>query len=86
MQYTDEMKNRLKRVEGQVRGVQKMMEESKDCKDVVYQMSAARTALDRAMAYIVAENLEECIREQIETGGDTSEYVQEAIELLGKSR
>ncbi|MFZ4452449.1 metal-sensitive transcriptional regulator [Salibacterium aidingense] len=86
MEYTAEMKNRLKRVEGQVRGVQKMMEESKDCKDVVYQISAARTALDRAMAYIVAENLEECIREQIEQGGDTSEYVQEAIELLGKSR
>ncbi|SFM12001.1 metal-sensitive transcriptional regulator [Salibacterium qingdaonense] len=86
MEYTAEMKNRLKRVEGQVRGVQKMMDESKDCKEVVYQMSAARTALDRAMAQIVAENLEECIREQMEEGGDTSQYVQEAIELLGKSR
>ncbi|SFP91063.1 metal-sensitive transcriptional regulator [Salibacterium halotolerans] len=86
MEYSEEMKNRLKRAEGQIRGVQKMMDESKDCKDVVYQMSAARTALDRAMANIVAENLEECIREQIENGGDTSEYVQEAIELLSKSR
>ncbi|MFD2707241.1 metal-sensitive transcriptional regulator [Salibacterium lacus] len=86
MEYTAEMKNRLKRVEGQVRGVQKMMDESKDCKEVVYQMSAARTALDRAMAQIVAENLEECIREQMKEGGDTSQYVQEAIELLGKSR
>ncbi|MDQ0297606.1 DNA-binding FrmR family transcriptional regulator [Salibacterium salarium] len=86
MEYTTEMKNRLKRVEGQVRGVQKMMNEDKDCKDVVYQLSAARSAIDRAMAYIVAENLEECIREQMENGGDTSQYVQEAIELLGKSR
>lgn len=86
MDYSTEMKNRLKRVEGQVRGVQRMMNEEKDCKDVVYQLSAARSAIDRAISFIVAENLEQCIRDQIEKGEDTTEFVQEAIQLLGKSK
>ncbi|RKD75294.1 MULTISPECIES: metal-sensitive transcriptional regulator [Sinobaca] len=86
MDYSTEMKNRLKRVEGQVRGVQRMMNEEKDCKDVVYQLSAARSAIDRAISFIVAENLEQCIRDQIEKGEDTADFVQEAIQLLGKSK
>lgn len=54
MQYTDDMKNRLKRVEGQVRGVLKMMEEEKECREIVSQLSAVRNAVDKAIAYIVA--------------------------------
>lgn len=86
MDFTPEMKNRLKRVEGQVRGVLKMMEAEKECKDVISQLSAARSAIDRAIAFIVAQNLEQCVREQSEKGEDSSQVVQEAIELLVKSR
>lgn len=86
MDFTPEMKNRLKRVEGQVRGVLKMMEAGKECKDVISQLSAARSAIDRAIAFIVAQNLEQCVREQSEKGEDSSQVVQEAIELLVKSR
>lgn len=86
MEFTPEMKNRLKRVEGQVRGVLRMMDEEKECKDVISQLSAARSAIDRALAFIVAQNLEQCVREQSEKGEDTSEVVQEAIDLLVKSR
>src|SRR5690625_2577174 len=63
MEYTPEIKNRLKRVEGQVRGILKMMEEEKECEPVINQLSAAKTALDRAIAVIVAENLQECVKE-----------------------
>lgn len=86
MQYTDDMKNRLKRVEGQVRGVLKMMEEEKECREIVSQLSAVRNAVDKAIAYIVAVNLAQCILEENEAGRDTSEVVQEAINLLVKSR
>lgn len=86
MEFTPEMKNRLKRIEGQVRGVLKMMDEEKDCKDVINQLSAARSAIDRALAFIVAHNLEKCVREQSEKGEDSSEVVQEAVNLLVKSR
>jgi len=86
MDYPIEIKNRLKRVEGQVRGVLRMMEEEKDCKDVITQLSAARTALDRSIALIVAQNLKYCVEESITEGKDTNEVVQEAIDLLVKSR
>lgn len=86
MNYDNDVKRRLRRVEGQVRGVLKMMEEKKNCKDVVSQLSAVRSAVDKAIAYIVAVNLEQCILEEKEAGKDTSKHVQEAVELLIKSR
>ncbi|AZN38383.1 metal-sensitive transcriptional regulator [Paenibacillus albus] len=84
--YDDDIKKRMKRLEGQVRGVLNMMEEDKQCKEVVAQISAIRSAADKAIAYIVAKNLEQCILEEKEAGNDTSKVVAEAIELLIKSK
>ena len=86
MNYDDDIRRRLNRVEGQVRGILKMMEQEKNCKDVVSQLSAVRSAVDKAMAYIVATNLEQCILEKQALGEETSTIVQEAVELLIKSR
>lgn len=86
MQYDEDVKKRLKRVEGQIRGVLKMMEEEQPCKDVVAQLSAVRNAADKAIAYIVAVNLEQCIMEEKKAGRDTGKVVHQAIELLVKSR
>lgn len=86
MDYSNDVKNRLKRVEGQIRGILRMMEEEKTCKDVTSQLSAARTALDRSMALIVAENLQQCVEDNQDKGEDTSQLVQEAIDLLVRSR
>jgi DNA-binding FrmR family transcriptional regulator len=86
MEYTDQMKNRVKRVEGQVKAIVRMMEEGKDCKDLVIQMSAARNALDRTIGVVVSTNLEQCVRVQIEKGEDTDTFIQEAVNLLVKSR
>ncbi|ASR47565.1 metal-sensitive transcriptional regulator [Paenibacillus kribbensis] len=84
--YTDELKTRLRRIEGQVRGVLRLMDEGKSCKDVVSQLSAVRNASDKAIAQIVAENLQHCIMEEQKAGGDTDKLVKEAIQLLVKSR
>jgi len=86
MEYTDQMKNRVKRIEGQVKAILRMMEEEKDCRDLVVQLSAARNALDRTIGVIVSTNLEQCVREQIEKGEDTEKFIQEAVNLLVKSR
>ncbi len=86
MKYNDPLKNRIKRIEGQIKGILRMMEEEKECKDLVGQMSAARNALDRAIGVVVSENLEACIRTQIENGEDTESFIQEAVNLLVKSR
>ncbi|MUG46503.1 metal-sensitive transcriptional regulator [Paenibacillus woosongensis] len=84
--YNEDLKRRLRRIEGQVRGVLRLMDEGKSCKEVVSQLSAVRNASDRAIAQIVAENLQQCILEEQSSGGNTDKIVKEAIELLVKSR
>ncbi|MEO3946712.1 metal-sensitive transcriptional regulator [Gorillibacterium sp. CAU 1737] len=85
--YTEPMKTRLKKIEGQIRGILRLMEEGKPCKEVVAQLSAVRNASDKAIAQIVAENLQKCIRDEQESGGEeTGKIVQEAVDLIVKSR
>ncbi len=87
MNYDDQMKNRVKRIEGQLRGILRMMEENKDCKDVIIQLSAARTAIDRTIGVVVSSNLVECVQKATESGeASTEELVNEAVNLLVKSR
>ena len=52
--------NRLRRAQGQIGGVIKMIEEGRDCTDVVTQLAAAARALDRAGFKIIATGLEQC--------------------------
>jgi DNA-binding FrmR family transcriptional regulator len=53
--------NRIKRAQGQLAGVLRMLEEGRDCEDVVTQMAAVSRALDRAGFAIVATGLRECL-------------------------
>ncbi|GEN53290.1 metal-sensitive transcriptional regulator [Halobacillus faecis] len=85
MEYNDAMKNRVKRLEGQLRGVLKMMEENKDCKDVITQLSASRSAIDRAIGLVVSSNLVECIQDA-EDQENKEASINEAVQLLVKSR
>ncbi len=54
--------NRLRRTEGQIRGIQKMIDEEKECIDVITQLSAVRSSIDRVMGMIVAENLKHALK------------------------
>jgi DNA-binding FrmR family transcriptional regulator len=53
--------NRLRRAEGQIGGVIRLIEEGRDCKDVVTQLAAVNRALDRAGFAIVSSGLKECL-------------------------
>ncbi|WP_062109292.1 metal-sensitive transcriptional regulator [Bacillus niameyensis] len=86
MDYDKSVVNRLKRIEGQIKGVLNMIEQNKDCRDVVTQLSASRNAIDRTIGLIVSNNLEQCVRQNIENGESTEEIVKEAVNLLVKSR
>ena len=86
MEYDKSVINRVRRIEGQIKGVLGMMEHGKDCRDIVTQLSAARNAIDRTMGVIVSANLEQCVRENVMKGEDTESLVKEAVELLIKSR
>lgn len=61
--------NRLRRAQGQIGGVLRMIEEGRDCKDVITQLAAVNRALDRAGFAIVATGLKQCLNE---SGGQES--------------
>ncbi|CAI9393690.1 metal-sensitive transcriptional regulator [Niallia sp. Sow4_A1] len=86
MEYNDQLKNRVKRMEGQLRGILKMMEDNKDCKEVITQLSAVRSAVDRTMGVIVSTNLVDCVVEAEKNGERMDEVIKEAVNLLVKSR
>jgi DNA-binding FrmR family transcriptional regulator len=86
VEYDDQIKNRVKRMEGQLRGVLRMMEEKKNCKEVITQLSAARTAIDRTIGVIVSTNLVDCVQKAGQNGEDAENIVRDAVNLLVKSR
>ncbi len=57
-----EILGRLRRVEGQVRAVQRMISERRDCHAIAQQMSAARSALERATVQLMATSMAQCLR------------------------
>ena len=76
--------NRLKRAEGQMRGIQKMIEEEKECIDVITQLSAVRSSVDRIMGMIVAENLKSCLDNPELDSDKQSQKVEQAINMIIK--
>ena len=52
---------RLRRIEGQIRGLQKMLEEQRECADIIQQLTAARSALDRVGNVMITCGLRECL-------------------------
>ena len=59
---TDEILARLRRVEGQVGAIQRMIEERRDCHAIAQQMAAARSALDRATVQLMTSSMTQCLR------------------------
>lgn len=60
-EVTAEVRNRLRRVAGQVQGVERMLDEGRDCKEIVAQISAATKALEQAGFRLVAAGLVYCV-------------------------
>ena len=88
MEYDAKVVNRLKRIEGQIRGVLRMIEAGDECKDVITQLSASRSGIDRTIGLIVSTNLIACIdnEESLENPQSREILVKEAVDLLIKSR
>ncbi|MET9788532.1 metal-sensitive transcriptional regulator [Streptomyces canus] len=83
----DELKsvlNRLRRAQGQISGVIKMIEEGRDCEDVVTQLAAASRALDRAGFAIIATGLQQCLTdpEGNRVDGETTAQMKARLEKL----
>ena len=57
------MLNRLARIEGQVRGLQRMIEQGKDCEEILAQLAAAKSALDRVGTHLISHHMKECLQD-----------------------
>ncbi|MFB7596185.1 metal-sensitive transcriptional regulator [Streptomyces sp. NPDC056160] len=69
--------NRLRRAQGQIAGVIRMIEEGRDCEDVITQLAAASRALDRAGFAIIASGLQQCV-----TGAEAGRQNDEDVEQI----
>ncbi|MBT2679607.1 metal-sensing transcriptional repressor [Bacillus sp. ISL-35] len=85
MLYNKEIVNRLKRIEGQIRGISKMMEAEKACADVVNQLSSIRSSTGRAIAYIVANELQNSLTKDKNSIKEEYSAVDDAVNMLVKS-
>ena len=79
--------NRLNRIEGQVRGITRMVEEGRYCIDVLTQIQAVRAALARVETEMLKNHLHHCIEGAIISGnaGEQRKKAGELIELLGRA-
>ena len=86
--YTHDKDNylrRLRRAEGQVRGLQRMIEEDKYCIDILTQVSAVTRALQSVALGLLEEHLAHCVTQALSEGGDTAnDKVREASDAIAR--
>jgi len=78
----DKILNRLRRVEGQARGLQRMIEEGRNCEDILTQLAATRAALDRVGIYLITTKVRECLLDEEDTSSEAA--IERALETFLK--
>ncbi|NLF44988.1 MAG: metal-sensitive transcriptional regulator [Syntrophomonadaceae bacterium] len=73
---------RLRRIEGQVRGLQRMLEEQKDCQDVLIQVAAVKSAIAQVGLLVFENHAQQCIAKAVEENSDNT--IHEIVEMMGK--
>jgi|YelNatPaOPRAMG01_1025707.scaffolds.fasta_scaffold23979_2 DNA-binding FrmR family transcriptional regulator len=81
-EWEQEVLERLRRVEGQIRGLQRMISEGQSCRNVVTQISAVRSALDRAAFLYFAAHMKECLSASEGQGQGDMPTVDEMMEMF----
>ena len=76
-----ELLNRLRRIEGQVQGLQRMLDSDAYCVDILLQISAVQGALDQVQKLLVGRHIESCVADALRSGSK-SERQQKVDELL----
>jgi CsoR family transcriptional regulator, copper-sensing transcriptional repressor len=81
--HKQQLQTRLRRIEGQVRGVARMIDEDKYCVDVVTQVAAIQAALDKVSLGLLDGHIRGCVREEIESGGGDAK-VDELLQVTDR--
>ena len=77
----EDIATRLRRIEGQIRGIQKMLEEGRECEDMLTQTMATRSALDQVGARLMEFHLERCLLEGFDCDEERMTSLREALKL-----
>ncbi|MGH3358928.1 MAG: metal-sensitive transcriptional regulator [Nocardioidaceae bacterium] len=81
----DDYLRRLRRIEGQARGLQRMVEEERYCIDILTQVSAMTKALQSVSLGLLDEHLNHCVRDAAAAGGDEADQkIQEASDAIAR--
>ena len=80
--------NRLKRIEGQVRGVAQMVEDDRYCMDILHQIAAIKSALAKVETQVLKDHAACCVSEAISSGDEVEqrEKFEELVDLLEKTK
>ncbi len=78
----EKLRNRLKRIEGQVRGVQRMIDEEAYCIDILTQISSYIAASEKVASMVLKDHMDHCVREALEDGTKAEEKVRELQEAV----
>lgn len=77
--------NRLRRIEGQVRGIERMVDEDKYCIDILTQVSAVTSALEAVALALLEDHLGHCVAQAAAEGGDVAqEKIKEASDAIAR--
>ena len=79
----DRILNRLARIEGQVRGLQRMIEENKECEQILAQLAAVRAALDNVGTHLISHRMRECLEDESGVSLDPA-ALEKAFEVFFK--
>jgi DNA-binding FrmR family transcriptional regulator len=81
------IQKRLGRIEGQIRGLSKMVEDDRYCIDIVTQISAVRAGLRRAEEFMLKDHVSHCVEHAIASGnkGDQRKKISELMAVIGRS-
>ncbi len=80
--HKGQLKNRLKRIEGQVRGVQRMVDEEAYCIDILTQISGLVAASEKVAAMILRDHVAHCVKESIQNQDQAEEKVDELVDAV----
>lgn len=75
--------DRLSRIEGHVRGIKKMVEEDRDCPDLLHQLAAVKAAINKTGELILEDHIESCMIDAV-NDGSTEDYVNDLKEAISK--
>ncbi len=78
----DGLQARLGRIEGQVRGISKMVEDEKYCVDILTQISAVRSALDRVAVGVLEDHVKGCVMDAAKGGSDAQHHLDELMSVV----